>query len=346
MTTTSLLIVGLGRGAAWARDIAKSTDLRLAGLVDLDADKLARVGDELGVPAAQRYTDLEPALRAEADIVVLAVPAPLHAEMSLAALRAGHHVICEKPLATSLAEARELRSAVAAGDRRFMVGEQYRFADGVENLRRAVAAGLIGSPAYIAHEFFRAQPPRPPNPGGAPPDPDRAIPEMSIHHFDMWWYITSRRPVEIRADGFSPEWHATGRRFGFSMRATLEDGTHVHYLNCRALARPQTTWYGNLWVVGEEGALFWDGHGGAVTLARTLPTHDVREQHLASGPVSFVSRETGTSATIVMVRELVVAMREGRPHPCDIQDNWPSFATAMAALEAVRTGQPVRVEAT
>jgi hypothetical protein len=44
-----------------------------------------------------------------------------------------------------------------------------------------------------------------------------------------------------------------------------------------------------------------------------------------------------------MVRALVAAQREGRPHPNDIADNWVSFATAMAAVESAQTGRAVRV---
>ena len=174
-----------------------------------------------------------------------------------------------------------------------------------------------------------------------------------MHHFDMWWYATGQRPVEIRADPIAPPWMDGGRRFGYSMRATLEGGTHVHYLTSRALARPQTTWPGLLTVVGEAGTLTWDGSGAAVTLIRELPTHDYRDQHLASGPLTYVSSEAppgavggaggARSSTMQMVRALVQAIREGRPHPNDIDDNWASFATAMAALEAVQTDRPVRV---
>ncbi|HEX2184894.1 MAG TPA: hypothetical protein VHN78_05260, partial [Chloroflexota bacterium] len=181
-------------------------------------------------------------------------------------------------------------------------------------------------------------------PAGQDASPHGHIPGMSVHHFDMWWYITGRRPVEIRADPIVPPGDGSGRPLGYSMRATLEDGLHVQYFDRRALARPQTTWYGDLWVVGEEGALFWNGVGSAVTLSRSLPTHDYREQHLASGPVSFVSRDGSGGATMVMVRVLVEAIRQGRPHPCDMEDNWVSFATAMAAVESAQTGQAVKVE--
>src|SRR5688572_30117354 len=270
-------MVGLVRGGAWARDVVKTDDIELAGIVDVVTERLQRSGDELGVPPARRFPSLDKALDTDADIVVIATPTPTHAELSLMALRAGHDVICEKPLVRSLDEARALREQVKATGKRFMVGENYRYADGMENLKRAIAGGMIGRPAYIDHEFRRAGAGPRPNTGGS--DPDRGIPEMSVHHFDMWWYATGQRITEIRADPFTPGWMEGGRRLGYSMRATLEDGTHVHYLTSRALARPQTTWPGNVVIVGEEGTLTWDGGGAAVTLKRELPTHNYRDQH-------------------------------------------------------------------
>ena len=350
---TSLLIVGLVRGGAWARDVVKTEDLVLAGICDVDGDRLRHAGDELGVPRERRFPDLRAALDVDAGVVVIATPTPTHAELSLAALRAGHTVICEKPLVRSLEEARRFREQVQATGQRFMVGENYRFADGMENLRRAIAAGLIGRLAYVDHEFRRAGSGARPPASDHPVDPDRSIPEMSVHHFDMWWYATGKRPTEIQAHPFSPPWAEGRRRFGYSMRATLEDGTHVHYLSSRALSRPQTTWPGNLVLVGEEGTLEWDGGGAAVTLVRELPTHNYRDQHLARGPVSYVSYESprdtvggpgsAHSSTMQMVRALIAAQREGRPHPNDLDDNWVSFATAMAAVESAQTGRPVRV---
>ena len=69
-------------------------------------------------------------------------------------------------------------------------------------------------------------------------------------------------------------------------------------------------------------------------------THTIWPYHvLLGGPGN------AHSSTMEMVRALVAAMREGRPHPNDVEDNWVSFATAMAALESVRTGQAVKVAA-
>jgi predicted dehydrogenase len=267
--------------------------------------------------------------------------------MSLAALAAGHHVMCEKPLALNLAEARELREAVKQYDRRFMVGEQYRFAGGVEDLRRAVAAGRIGPLAYIAHEFYRGAQVS----YASQPERDEwmraylepSLQEMSVHHFDMWYYITGLRCSEICVKAFDAPWNASSRKLGHSAYATLEDGTHVDYLTCRALARPQTTWFGNICVVGQEGTLTWDG-SGPVLLSRVVSSADPQNPKLATEAVSYVDRG-GEGTALTMIRALVEAIREGTPHPCSVEDNFVSFATSIAAAESAQTGRPVKVVA-
>jgi predicted dehydrogenase len=189
-----LLVVGLVRGAAIARELAKSPDFEIAGLVDPDPARLGEVGAALAVAPGRRYAELERALgECPADVVVLAVPTPLHKRYSLAALASGRHVVCEKPLALTLDEARELREAVGKLDRRFMVAEQYRFAGGVENLRRAIAEGRVGRLAYLAHEFHRG--PRLSLGSAASRDEwmshyqEPSLQEMSIHHFETWWKL-------------------------------------------------------------------------------------------------------------------------------------------------------------
>jgi predicted dehydrogenase len=350
MSTTRVLIVGLVRGAAWAREIRKVPELAIAGLVDVDPERLATVGAEVGVVADRQYRVYEEALsRAGADLVVLAVPAPLHKVMSLQGLETGHHVICEKPLAMSLDEAREIREAVRKIDRRFMVGEQYRFADGVENLRRAIAAGRIGPVAYMSHDFYRGAQlsvgrwARGDHWSQAYREP--ALHDMSVHHFDMWYYITGSPCVEIYCKLFDVAWNPSPRTFGYSAHATLASGVHVDYLTCRALARPQTHWYGMLWIVGQGGALFWDGDSAVVSLSRVVPGDNVFDQSLATEPVCYVDRGiSGTNAPLVpLIRALLDAIREDRPHPCDVDDNLVSFATSMAAIRSVETGKPERV---
>jgi predicted dehydrogenase len=348
-STTRLAIVGLKRGRTWARELMSQPDMEIAAIVDRDEAVLHALGDEIGIPRPRRYVDYEAMLgRAEADLVILATPTPLHVAMSLAGLEAGCHVICEKPLAMTLDEARMLRQALTRYEKRFMVGEQYRFADGCRNLRRALAEGRIGRLAYIAHEFYRGA--RLISRGAehwSTAYTEATLHDMAVHHFDMWWFLTGQPCQEVYARAFDVPWNTTPRKFGYSVIATLADGTHVDYIASRALARPETSWYGALWLVGEEGALFWDGDSAGVQLTRTRPTEIPLDQQLEAE--TLVWEDEGISGTARpvprMLRSFLAAIERGEPHPCDIDDNLRSFVVSLAAIESVRTGQRVSASA-
>jgi predicted dehydrogenase len=85
----------------------------------------------------------------DVDIVDISTPPSLHVPQSLAALAAGKQVVCEKPLAGSLAECDRLIAAEAGASGRVMPIFQYRFGDGLQKARRIVELGLAGKP-YVA----------------------------------------------------------------------------------------------------------------------------------------------------------------------------------------------------
>ena len=85
----------------------------------------------------------------EVDIVDICTPPTLHVAQALAALAAGKQVICEKPIAGSLAEVDRLIAAEQAAPGRLMPVFQYRFGNGVQRAKRIVDLGLAGKP-YLA----------------------------------------------------------------------------------------------------------------------------------------------------------------------------------------------------
>ena len=101
--------------------------------------------------AAQTYgweeweTDWEKVIaRDDIDIVDICTPGNLHLPMALAALQAGKHVICEKPLANTLEEARELLAAAANASKKTMVAFNYRRVPAVALAQQLIAEGRIG----------------------------------------------------------------------------------------------------------------------------------------------------------------------------------------------------------
>ena len=110
MEKLKVLVLGTGFfGKNWLRELSACGDCEVAGLVGKHPEILAAAGEEFGVPAARRFATVSDGLdRAGAQAVVVALPEMVHKEAILAALGRGLHVLTEKPLAMTMAEAREI----------------------------------------------------------------------------------------------------------------------------------------------------------------------------------------------------------------------------------------------
>ena len=146
----NVAVIGLGIGKAHiAEGYEKHSDkFRVVALCDLDAERLASVGDEFAVP--RRTASFDEVLgMADLDVVDICTPPALHVRQTLAALAAGKHVICEKPLAGSLADVDRLIAAQRRAKCRIMPVFQYRFGNGLQKAKRIVELGVAGKP-YLA----------------------------------------------------------------------------------------------------------------------------------------------------------------------------------------------------
>jgi predicted dehydrogenase len=139
---------GIGRQHIGEGYMAHPDKFRVLALCDLDDGRLASVGDEFAIPRRVKSFDDVLAMP-DIDIVDICTPPGLHVPQSLAALAAGKHAICEKPLAGSLADVDRLIAADAAARTRLMPIFQYRWGEGYDKARAIVDAGLAGKP-YVA----------------------------------------------------------------------------------------------------------------------------------------------------------------------------------------------------
>ncbi|MET7337392.1 Gfo/Idh/MocA family oxidoreductase [Nonomuraea sp. NPDC005650] len=136
-------LIGCGAmGEIVARDVYPAVDATLAAVVDPDADRAASVARHTG---AHAYGTLAEALAGERiDAVDIRVPHRLHARVALEAVGHGRHVLVEKPLATSLGDAREIVAAAEAAGVVLAVAENYPHLRAVLDARRLLAEGRIG----------------------------------------------------------------------------------------------------------------------------------------------------------------------------------------------------------
>lgn len=141
-------ILGGGIGAQHLAAYDQLEGLQVTHLVDQDTERCAALCGETIEPLAT----VEDALAADVDVIDICLPPHLHAPVAIAALDAGKHVICEKPLATSLAQVASIaRAAEKAGKSVFPVF-QYRFGPAFDRLTALQQAGLAGAPRAAALE--------------------------------------------------------------------------------------------------------------------------------------------------------------------------------------------------
>jgi 1,5-anhydro-D-fructose reductase (1,5-anhydro-D-mannitol-forming) len=124
---------------------------RLVGVVTRDPKR----AEVYGVPA---FPDINAALKdSDAQAVYVATPVFLHAEQSVAALLAGRHVLCEKPMAMNYGRAMAMNAAARQVDRVLGIAYYRRMYGKVERARQLIAAGAIGTPVLAeatSHDWF------------------------------------------------------------------------------------------------------------------------------------------------------------------------------------------------
>lgn len=127
-------------------------------VTDPNAEALASFGEQ--IPGSRLVADLDEMLAEPAlptDVVVVAAPPVAHQRATMAALASGRHVLCEKPLAMTLAEATEMRAAARAADRLLgCCSDRFLGVATTEEARRLVASGAL-APLYHATFVHRRQ---------------------------------------------------------------------------------------------------------------------------------------------------------------------------------------------
>ncbi len=141
--TTKVLVVGCGSiGKRHARLLTEQHGVEVL-VCDALEENLKLALEQ--APGSRGFTDFDAALAESPDAVYVCTPNHLHRPMAVAALEAGCHVMCEKPVADSIENAEAIAAAAAASDRMLTVGYSLRSHAGMRRLRELVAEGICGT---------------------------------------------------------------------------------------------------------------------------------------------------------------------------------------------------------
>ena len=176
----------------------KLADVELVGIADVRRDRADRAAQQFGV--ARAFADVDEMLTAtRPDAVSVCTPNQAHRTAVLAALAAGSHVLCEKPLAAGVTDAAAMAAAAAATGRILTVGQHYRFTAEARVARAMAAAGEVGHVYYGRAQAIRRRGTpgwgvfhRREHSGGGP------LLDIGVHVLDLALYLMDfPAPVEV-----------------------------------------------------------------------------------------------------------------------------------------------------
>ena len=320
-------VLGAGTmGSAHSRAYAAMPDVRLAAIADTRAQAASALAHECG---ARAVADLPGLLEQGVDVVDVCVPTPLHRTYVEQCARAGKHVVCEKPLARTLEDARSMIDACANAGVNLFVGQVVRFFPEYRRARDLVQNGALGEVGTV--RFMRG--------GGFPRASDDwyasfaqsggVIVDLMIHDFDFlrWCFGPVRRVYALTTAGreFNRLDHAlVSLRFENGVIAHVE-GTWAHPAGFATRFE----------IAGANGIVQHDSEQAA-------PVH-TKLRNSETGGVGVAVPESPMlhSPYELELRHFVDCLLYGAEPVVTAKDGYEALRVSHAALESARTGRAV-----
>jgi predicted dehydrogenase len=317
--------MGTTHAAAWAE-----TEAQIAGFVAETADEARPLAE---LYRAKIYPDLA-GLLDQVDVVDLCTPTHLHYPMVLQAAAAGKHIVCEKPLARSLAQAQEMLLACRSAGVRLLVAHVVRYFPEYALAKAAVEGGKIGKPGVIRLSRGSFRPKKPlgnwfldeAKSGGI-------LMDLMIHDFDYARWIAGE--VEsVFAKKVTSGQPQAGIDYGLAILKHA-GGALSHVAG--AWAYPPPTFRTHIEIAGEAGLIEFDSDDSApIRNLIARPSGDSPDVGLPSSPVS-------ESPYTTQIKDFYQALQSGAPTRVTAEDGLAAVQIAEAAILSAGTGLAVRL---
>ncbi len=308
-----------------------------AGALSLPGVSISAVWDadsDIGAAAARQFetdaeTDLDALLaRDDIDAVIVGSENINHAPHTIAAANAGKHVLCEKPLATTVADARAMVDACDRNGVKLQTAFPVRFIPSTIALRDAIRAGAIGKPLMVKAR----------NPGQCPfrwfVDPELAgggaVMDHTVHVVDVLRWMFDAEVTEVYAE-IATRIHDIPVDDTGLLMMQMSNGIAASLDTSWSRPKNWPTWGGvTIDVVGEEGVLSLDAFADVLQVAESV--HE-----------TFTWRPVDSVGDAEMVRGFVEAIRKDTPTEPSGVDGLRAVEVTLAAYESARLGLPVPV---
>jgi predicted dehydrogenase len=301
----------------------------MAGLVDIHQPAAEKLAAERGLSQAVVGSDVDAVLaKTGAELLFVCSVPEAHKANILSGLRHGCHVLTEKPLTATMAEARALVAATRKAKRIVSVTQNYRYRRAIRSLKKFLASGKIGRITGLDVDFYVGA-----HFGGFRDVMEHVLLlDMSIHPFDMARFLAGGDPVAVTAHEWNPpnSWY----RHGASAIATFEfqDGVVFNYRGSWCSQGFTTEWNGSWRILGEKGSVLWNGaekfEAEVVTPKKDAFLWPKKTVEVPLLPEKMFPKHQHTS----LIVELLRCIEEGREPETTITDNIRSLAMVHGAI--------------
>jgi predicted dehydrogenase len=340
MEQMPLRVVLAGCGSicrAWLDHAMTRTDLTVIGLVDLHLPQAESVRDRYAMTEVRLDTDLDRALEdLKPDLLFNCTVPQAHVEVTLTGLFHGCHVLGEKPMATSMADARRIVDAAAETGLTYAVIQNRRYLDAIVHYRNWVQSDRIGRLTTLNADFYLG-----PHFGGFRDEMEHVLlVDMAIHSFDQARLISGEDPVSVYCHEWNPpgSWYAHGAS-AVAIFEMTNDVVFTYRGSWCAQGLP-TAWACDWRAVGTTGTLTWDGEesiAGEAVDSREGFFYPTRSLDVNAAPPLPYTGHAG------VINDFVTSVRAGTTPQTVCTDNIKSLAMVLAAVESAETGRTIEI---
>lgn len=330
------VVVGAGGiSGAWFPAL-RAEEVDVVAVVDLNLEAAKSRIAEFGLDA-EASTDLSTVLAAYSPDFVVDLTVPeAHCEVTCMALEAGCHVIGEKPMASSMAQARQMVQTSERTGRLYMVSQSRRWDPTHSAAARTLAAGEIGGLTVANCDFYIGA-----HFGGFRDEMDSPlILDMAIHHFDLVRFFTGTDPVAVYALEFNPRGSWYRGAAAASCIFEMSDGLVFTYRGSWCAEGCHTSWNGDWRFVGERGTLILEKD--RAPWGERVCGDEGFHRPLEPVPVAQrVEAPVGMHGALV---EMLRYLRTGQRPQTECHDNIKSLAMVFGAIESSAEGERVTLQ--
>lgn len=317
--------MGMTHAAAWP-----ATPAQVVGVVAKTPDLARPLAD---CYSCRIYPSLD-ALLPDVDVVDICTPTYLHHEMVLQAAASGKHVICEKPLARTVAQGQEMIAACRRAGVKLLVGHVVRFFPEYALAKQKVESGSIGKPAVVRLKRAVFQPRKADDnwfvdfekSGGMMMD-------LMIHDFDYARWVAGDVATVYARNILSKQPEADVEH-GLAILTHMSGAiSHVE----GSWAYPPPTFRTAFEIACEAGLLV---HDSAATAPITIYAH---KQGDSAGDVPLPASPLAESPYTTEIRAFYNAIANESPVPVSAADGLAAVQIALAAIESAQIGKPIHL---